>query len=886
MKKLLIYSAALFAACASLVSCNKEITENEVASTTHSVSFIAEELDTKTSMTIDGNVATFAWEDADKSHMYVYEDDTKSEVVEAKLNGTKLEVKALFDGDAPASPTYYAHLNSDITVQVPSENCYDGAADVLVAEPLTAADRGGNDNLPLLFSRKVAVNKMTVKGLEPGAAIEEVTITADKDIAGVFEKDTWTTKTTTLSILSEEIVAGEDGNAVVYFTCLPVENANLTIDVTTDCGNYTKEFAKPITFTEGAVKAFGVTVTKAETLIPGYYKVSSTEYVTEGKYLIVGNAYKTAVTEAGYFVLPNAFPATAGKVAGVPISVTDGFVSYSDGAQYEIELRKSENGFNIVSDSNHLAYNKTNLLAATSNDEWIAVSSGNSVFMQNVVKDGTTTRAVAFQLYYYSNNTNTPRLAFGAYSISNIGTDNNNNNHEGYGHMELYKYSEVPGATPDVHMYNISISSVTGGTISASASTAVAGTSVTISAYPELGYKLERLIVTNSSTSEEISVDETGVFLMPASDVNVTASFIAIPSLTTIDDIYNTAVDNGSESSTEVLVTFNDWYVSGINGSSAYVTDGTKGFIMYTSNHGFEVGDKLSGIVACSLTLYGGAAELTGVTSTATGLSVTKNNSVPVYNNVVYSDLDYINTGCVVSFSNLTCTSVTNSKEASFKDSENNIWKCYGAMYEKEFKVDGVYNITGVFQKFYRSSVTMELMPRSDTDVATISEPDSVDDVVLYSTGFENEGEHRESGANSYSATTYGKWATSFADIISNTAMTGSYMAQGRVAKNTTNSPSITSSNLISGEHTIKSVTFEAKSPAAFTMKFEYSVDGNNWIEMAYSPTKSTSKVKHTVSFTTPLVTSDFRIRLTYTVSSTTNSNRDGQWDSIEVLGK
>lgn len=260
MKKLLTYSAAIIAACAALVSCNKEQAFiEEPAVKTHSISFIADQLDTKTSMTIEDKVATFKWEDTDAENVFVYEDETPGNV-SADFDENKLIVLASFDGDVPASPVYYAYVNDDIRTQVPTDKSYDSAADVLVAEPFTQADRSGDEFFSPVFSRKVAVNKMTVKGLVPGAIVEEVTITSDQDIAGKYVKNTWTEKTSTLNIMSDEIMADESGNAVVYFTCLPVENANLIIDVTTDEGCFTKQFASNITFTEGAIKSFGVTV--------------------------------------------------------------------------------------------------------------------------------------------------------------------------------------------------------------------------------------------------------------------------------------------------------------------------------------------------------------------------------------------------------------------------------------------------------------------------------------------------------------------------------------------------------------------------------------------------------------------------------------------------
>lgn len=207
------------------------------------------------------------------------------------------------------------------------------------------------------------------------------------------------------------------------------------------------------------------------------------------------------------------------------------------------------------------------------------------------------------------------------------------------------------------------------------------------------------------------------------------------------------------------------------------------------------------------------------------------------------------------------------------------------------------YTITGLaYETEYTISVVAkpsntELYKDSEPgvcadNVKTDTKPSTGDQTIytLYETGFENDGEHTTT-QNSYGTHTYGKWTTTYADMISNTSMSGSYMAQGRVAKNTTNSPAITSVNLLSQKSTITYVEFESKSPAAFTLKFEYSLDGKNWQEAGYSPEKSTSKTIHSVTFDTPISTDYFAIRLTFAVSAKTNNKRDGQWDNIKVKG-
>lgn len=253
------------AACAALASCNKlnSGAEDPAAPKTHTVSFAAAQPDTRTSMSIEDGYAYFSWEEADADSIYVYENDTPG-VVSAHLEGDRMMISATFPGDAPASATYYAHVNSWNVEQYPGPDCYAGSADVLVAEPITAAPEDGI--LPLVFSREVAVNKVTIKGLGAGELVETLAFFADVPLSGTYVKDGWDPYVSDdlgcVFIYPEDLVVEDDGTIVAYFTCLPVDDVYLTLNLDTRKGfktiSYGKDFDKPISFRKGAVKSFGV----------------------------------------------------------------------------------------------------------------------------------------------------------------------------------------------------------------------------------------------------------------------------------------------------------------------------------------------------------------------------------------------------------------------------------------------------------------------------------------------------------------------------------------------------------------------------------------------------------------------------------------------------
>jgi len=188
--------------------------------------------------------------------------------------------------------------------------------------------------------------------------------------------------------------------------------------------------------------------------------------------------------------------------------------------------------------------------------------------------------------------------------------------------------------------------------------------------------------------------------------------------LTTMDQIFAKATEVGS-TATSVQVVMNNWVVTGVKASNAYVTDGTKGFIIYNASHGFVVGDILSGTVMCKVQLYNGSSELTELTSTTEGLTVTAGGVVTP---VVVSDvteLKGVNTGSVVKITG-TCT-----LEGS-KYYVNGV-QLYNSLFAYETPTVGnKYNVTGVYLQYYEIP---EILPRQASDIELI--PDALPSATI-----------------------------------------------------------------------------------------------------------------------------------------------------------
>ena len=193
---------------------------------------------------------------------------------------------------------------------------------------------------------------------------------------------------------------------------------------------------------------------------------------------------------------------------------------------------------------------------------------------------------------------------------------------------------------------------------------------------------------------------------------DVTITQAAAPVIyTTIPDLFAAA----TSTSTPVNVTFGNWVVTGVNGKQLFVTDGTYGFIVYQSNHGFEEGNILSGTASCNLVLYDGSAELTGLTSTTSGLTVeTGGNVTPVATTI--DALGAVNTGSVVTLSNLTYDGT------NLSDGTNTIIP-WTTLYTGTFDNGKTYNVTGVFVLHNNDK---RILPRSAADIEEVETPIAV----------------------------------------------------------------------------------------------------------------------------------------------------------------
>ena len=161
----------------------------------------------------------------------------------------------------------------------------------------------------------------------------------------------------------------------------------------------------------------------------------------------------------------------------------------------------------------------------------------------------------------------------------------------------------------------------------------------------------------------------------------------------------------------------------------------------------------------------------------------------------------------------------------------------------------------------------------------------------IYSATFEGSQEHRTSGSNRYTGSNAYPvsnvyWTFTYGDVVTTgTPLAGIANANLRVAKNTQDTPVAESANLKIGTKQVTKVTFLCKMASGLNMILQYST-GSSWITVE-TVKDSTVDPTYGYSAVIPNVTaSEFELKFSWTVSSTSSSNRDVQLDNIIVYGE
>ena len=537
--------------------------------------------------------------------------------------------------------------------------------------------------------------------------------------------------TPSLSVSPASIAFGEKAINDSYYETFDVTFANLTEDLTVSVGSgLTGVSVSPTTISKEATSPQTVTVTYAPTtvgIISGNITVSNTDDEVSQTIEVSGSSYDasnvayyekvnsslsdwsgdyifTGINSSKYYALTGV-DNNLGTTAEVSVT-ENGIISNSTTNAYKVTIAPTTNGYSLyMAGVGYLSYSGTSNQLHASDDfeastcEW-TISFANGI--ATITNIGANTR-----ILQYNYNNGNPRFA--CYTSNQT-------------KLTLFKLDD---GTPYISAEDINIAyDATVGSIAYTIENAVAGTSLNATTTAtwlnlgEVGANSVPFTCSANETTEPRTATVTLTYGLVTMNVTVTQAAAPV-TYTTIPDIFTAAIDAGS-TATNVNVTFGNWVVSGVGGSNVYVTDNNgNGFIIYKSDHGFTVNDKLSGTVTeTPLKLYGGAAEFTGLTVSSAGLNVTKDGTITVITDKTIAALGGVNTGAVVSYEGLTCS--VNSGKYYLTDGTNTL-QVYNSLYAFDALEDGVkYNITGVYQQYNN---TKEILPRSADDIVKVEEP-------------------------------------------------------------------------------------------------------------------------------------------------------------------
>lgn len=333
MKKLMKSLMLVAAAAMALTSCENEVLDSVESGENFTMNFIADAPESRTSVTIEGNKASFAWSGDEDFQFIQYLSDGEnsymsfgSEVTTEK-SGDQLLISATFNGEEGTEYQYVAihpasgratNSNTDFNKnkliipgeQTLTDGSYDPNSDLMVSKVVTATG-AVSDAQALRFTRLVAIGEMNLKGMQLNGeesiksvkfSVESAKLTGrcyvDLATATVIEygytNEGSKTNEVILTPAEGETFAANATSTKVYFTCAPVELASgssYTITVDTDKAVYTKSATlgeKALSFGAGNVTAFGVNMATAERT----EKVTSTEtwsLVTDATALAAGD---------------------------------------------------------------------------------------------------------------------------------------------------------------------------------------------------------------------------------------------------------------------------------------------------------------------------------------------------------------------------------------------------------------------------------------------------------------------------------------------------------------------------------------------------------------------------------------------------------------------
>lgn len=387
MKRLFVNFMLVAVAAMAFTACQNEIDGVNVTpeQNTITMTFVADAPESRTSVAIDGDVATYSWsvdetgklidrvvflqtQDANNSVNYKYNTIETSSVSEgvatfvtefSKVDGaTVYNYAAIFPAQS-ISATSLSEVGVELAeTQTLTEGNYDPNSDLMMSKLIEGIEAGNGHGGKLQFSRLAAIGRMNLKGINAGETINKVVITFEEEVVNGkvtlnFEDETATyaeTGNNTITLNNGSIAALADGTPI-FFTCFPGEYTGAySVVVTTDKATYSTDANKSIaedkalSFTAGNVTRFNLTVgNRKESDTKTYTKITNKKLADySGTYLLV--------YEAGSVAFDGSLTTLDATNNHHTVEIDNGTITGAYSA-YTFTIAKVENGYSIQSAS-------------------------------------------------------------------------------------------------------------------------------------------------------------------------------------------------------------------------------------------------------------------------------------------------------------------------------------------------------------------------------------------------------------------------------------------------------------------------------------------------------------------------------------------------------
>ena len=527
MKHSVMFFLAIVATLSSFISCQKEIEtpKDDIITSSHTVSFVADAPRTKTNATVDGNKVNYSWTKGDEDKFKVYEivdgQPTQASMVMATLKDGLMEISATFGGEKISGASYQAVFNTEVkTTQTNNdETGYDQDSDVLVSEVVSDPNNDFNNGIALKFKRLVAVNKATLKNLEKGAYVAHTIIgtTDGKDLAGKYSNITDSFGDCESKISVETLHGITGGTAPVNFITLPVADTKLKVTAVTIDDNekfvaaYEKTFSKGISLTQGNLTSFGVLMSEktGETidLSKDETTTATEEELTWDRAPLVHVMVLRDLTDKKSTPANNYYPGNSKTSTRFYKGSTLAITPMNSLSISEIVFTATNDGY-----ATDLANSTWTNATASASDTTVSIIPTDGTKEVSAVISATT------------------------------------------GHKSIEIIYGQPKAR-EKHSVIIS-SDVKNGAITATPTTAYAGENITLTATPDGGYILSEWNVTTATGT--VTVND-NAFVMPDEDVTVSATFVEaahVPVYASVAELI--AAGKPTTTGTKVTVTLTD----------------------------------------------------------------------------------------------------------------------------------------------------------------------------------------------------------------------------------------------------------------------------------------------------------------------------------------